>query len=940
MKKFKRTLSFLLVLSMLFTMSLSVLTGCDSGSSGDETTGGSGEAPGDETTGGSGGGTESGKVDYKITVKSAGGLLLEDVTLLIYSDAAMEDLAGYASTDESGVATASLKAGGSYYIDITDAPEGYALAESYPMIERDTTITLTSSVITDNTSLSGVVYKVGSVMRDFSFTDTDGETVTLSEILKTKKAVLINFFYTTCGPCISEVPYMEEAYQMYKDDVEILALNPYANDDQMAVKLFKEEYELSFIFGKDTAGVKDTLPSFGGYPTTMIVDRYGVICLIETGALPALEPFEKAFEYFTADNYTQKLFTSIGELTPAEKPEEPMPSTEELAAALGTTDLGFTYSGEKDDEYSWPFKIGEKDGETCVYPTNKNQSGSYSILYATMNLKKGDVVALDYFASSEQGADILYLLVNRDDIYQISGISEDWATCYVYVAPQDGEYELALCYFKDATTNAGDDTVYVKDLRVEKIADIDAPTYIPRNAATNLKADGFGYEDYVTVVLNEEDGYYHVGTADGPLLLAELMTATQFSSDSVWTLAYDGKVGEGFYDKIVNYCSYASNSEIYSFVPVTTELREYLEMVAEAVGIEQSENEWLQMCSYYEAYGTNGKQLSDPTKGLWWHSAYDAQLGKNNSVTYNRVIMPRGLLYEFIPQQTGVYRINSLIDSDNIMDSVEGWVFLRNGEIYYEYENAERLHNDIVNCSMIVYMEAGTPYYIDIAYWDTYKFGTFNFEIKYVGAKLEVFTLASPGPFTFYEAEDGTTDQNEIVAGGIEVILDDDGYYHELRADGSVGSIIYADFLGNTSIFERTCLKEMVEKTESFNFAISDTDQWVLDFLEIFEKDGVSYQEGFKIEWGDEYDAYMEMYQVEDVVAGRYHGDGQDYTEVMKGYVKKMIAKSSANPELEGCVPVTEELAEILQLLMDKFTFAGVDHSWTKLCYYYETVGA
>ena len=46
------------------------------------------------------------------------------------------------------------------------------------------------------------------------------------------------------------------------------------------------------------------------------------------------------------------------------------------------------------------------------------------------------------------------------------------------------------------------------------------------------------------------------------------------------------------------------------------------------------------------------------------------------------------------------------------------------------------------------------------------------------------------------------------------------------------------------------------------------------------------------------------------------------------------------NPELHGCVLVNEELATILQAIMDKFTFEGVDHSWTKLCYYYKHIGA
>ena len=36
---------------------------------------------------------------------------------------------------------------------------------------------------------------------------------------------------------------------------------------------------------------------------------------------------------------------------------------------------------------------------------------------------------------------------------------------------------------------------------------------------------------------------------------------------------------------------------------------------------------------------------------------------------------------------------------------------------------------------------------------------------------------------------------------------------------------------------------------------------------------------------------------------------------------------------------VTERLAELLQMVMDKYTFQNVDHSWTKLCYYYDYLG-
>ena len=72
---------------------------------------------------------------------------------------------------------------------------------------------------------------------------------------------------------------------------------------------------------------------------------------------------------------------------------------------------------------------------------------------------------------------------------------------------------------------------------------IDTPTYLPRPAAKPLE-DG-SYE-YVKLVFNSDDGYYHIGSKNGPLLLADLMGYTEFSEDAtIWDLAYDGKIVVG-----------------------------------------------------------------------------------------------------------------------------------------------------------------------------------------------------------------------------------------------------------------------------------------------------------------------------------------------------------------------------------------------------------
>ena len=88
--------------------------------------------------------------------------------------------------------------------------------------------------------------------------------------------------------------------------------------------------------------------------------------------------------------------------------------------------------------------------------------------------------------------------------------------------------------------------------------------------------------------------------------------------------------------------------------------------------------------------------------------------------------------------------------------------------------------------------------------------------------------------------------------------------------------------------------------------------------------------------WGSDFEANYEFYKIAEVRAGIYHGNGVDMTDKMREYCAKMIV---GDPEKSGCVEVNEELAEILQMLMDKYTFEGVENSWVKLCYYYEYIG-
>ncbi len=939
-----RALSFLLAMLMLLGI---CLTACDGGSevTTESTTGETPavtDAPGTDSTTTS---TDTAKTPYTIEIASEGGLKLKDITIVIYSDASLVTMNGYGKTDENGVATIDLPTSiTTYHAVLNDVPEGYDLAESYPLTGADTKITLSSQIITDDTSLSGVRYELGDIMRDFTVTTVDGEIFTLSEVLKTKKAVLINFWYINCSWCQEEFPYMNSVYQNYSDDIAIIALNPLSSDSESSIKTYRASMNLSIPMAKADASIAE---AFGveAYPTSVVVDRYGMISIIEEGAIVSESPFISAFDHFKSDNYTQQLAESLQAFVAIPKPTVDMPSPEEVADAVnGKNGDRISYRAETDPQYEetiWDFTLIDKDGKKALVNTNQEAHSTTALLYVDVELKAGEAVKFDYWASSEQGADLLHVIIDDVQIYNISGDSQGWSTCFPYVALKDGKYTLAVAYIKDSTDTVGEDSVYLTNFEICSSAEINVASYVPRNCATDRVADGYGYANYVDIVFNEKDGYYHVGSADGPLLLANLMGYnTAFAQDSVFNMAYAGNVtidGVNYYDRIVRYCSYASNASVSGVCPVNQDLRELLEKVAFACGLEvENDKQWLQMCVYYDVYG-GAEQLADPIKGLAPHSAYTAVLG-NNVVTYDRMIMPRGLHYKFVPEVSGAYRITS--DSEEL---VEAWIFDEEGinqssdskDAYYIDEGGERffmMKNDLTNCSMVVYFEAGQSYYIDIVFYDIYATGSIKFDIEYIAETYEQFTIASPGYFTYTDYE-GTV-INETIAGGIDVILAEDGYYHELREDGTVGSIIYADFIMTTPIFSDTLI-EMISKN-GFNFKYTEYDLYILYYYVLY---GDKMYDQLKTEWGEHYDEYYEIYKVDDVVKGIYHGGGEDYSAAIKEYAA-LAVDTPETPERSGCVPVDAKLAQILQALMDKYTFEDVDHSWTKVCYYYKYIGA
>lgn len=902
--------------------------------------------------GGNGAGSGSGNKDknnkdnvtYTVSLKTKGGMALSEIDVYIYEDKDLKELNTYAKTDAEGKVTFNIPENDKYAIVLNGIPAGYKVKESYSFKDKSAKLVIESSLITDKTMNDAKTLGLGDVMYDFTVLAADGTEIKLSEVLKEKKVAVLNFWYTTCSWCVEEFPLIEEVYNEYKDDIAVLALDPYPTDSLEGIKTFQAQHGLTFPMASVPSSWSNIF-GIQGYPTTVFVDRYGVICLVESGAVTSKRPWVNAMDHFTAEDYEQKLCEGgIGELVTQVKPTYEMPASEEIAAILNDPGLNITYRAETEDEaaeYIWPFIKGEKNGQQCIYASNQGFEDTYAIMYADVELKAGQALGVDYLVSSERLNDILLVVVNDEDIFQISGVStpEEWKTCYPVVATEDGTYTVAFCYIKDSDTNEGDDTVYIKNVRAVDASAIDTETFLPRFAATT-KDDGDTYS-YVDIVLSPVDGYYHVGKVDGPILLVDLTNYTPFSEeDSVQIIVTEGRAdidGVSLYNKkaegglgMVQYFSYASNSTITGLCPVNEELAGMLKQVASVAGFDSEDpNEWLRMCKYFEAYGPGATQLEDPIRGVAITSPLTCTLGKDvatNYFYYDRAIHPRGMYSKFVPSQSGVYRFTSKSD---YADGIDAWIFDENGNNIYTYEHDERMYTDPINCSMVYYMEAGKPYYINMAFWDIYATGYIYYDVEFLGSSLNFFRLASPGYFT-YDANATGDEIYAVIAGGITPVLGDDGLYHE-KVDGS---IIYADFTGLTGVFGQS-ITQMIE-LGGFDFSKSETDGEILAYLRQNGGDVEKTDAYLKTLWGEDYEANCELYQVEDVFEGRYHGSGKDYTEEVRAYAAKM---DKSGTERDGCVPVDARLAELLQLLLDKYTFENVKSSWLKVCFYYDYLG-
>ena len=876
---------------------------------------------------------------YKISVQSEGGFGLKNVTVGLYDG---EKLVAEKMTSAQGNAYFTEEDDvdpDEYEVRISDLPAGWNLADDsivYQTSDRaqsDLNVALSAELIKDEEIPAAKTYALGDVMYDFSVQTSSGSTFTLSEVLEEKDMVLLNFWATWCGPCKTEFPAMQNAYkstgangELISDNVAILALS--TSDDQTAVAAFKAENGLSF----DMAGGSDLVARFdtSAIPISVVIDRYGVISYWHVGSMTAASDFVGLFDKFIGDDYKQTVIgegeyegggEGSGSGSELVKPNVSAPSNADVNKVLNP-DGGFDSSWDS-GEYSWPFVIEtDANDEKYLLAANQDTHGSYSMLNAKFTAKANDALFVDAWVDTEADADFLHIILDGTLIHSLSGSKASWQSycAYVFTAAEAGEHTITFTFYRDSSGSGGEDEVRLKNLRMGTVSDIGTGKVVkgadifrfaatqyndPETIAANTQKTQ--YASYITPVLNTDDGYYHVGAANGPLLFADFMGVTQWNEYDLWQLAYNGYLvydGMNLSDAVEDNAWAATNATM-EYVPVTQDIKDLLDLIAQ-IDVEEGAkadetkhlayhaNEWLEMCVYYSHYGDT-EPIGDPTRGITYAGAIPIQEGENH-IECNVSLVPLGIKHKFTPQKSGIYHFYSIVEkeyegTDSCYDP-QCWIFDENeNQIAYGDTNLLAPSNlSMDNFSIHVYLEKDVTYYALFAFFLN-DVGEFDMRIDYLGETYLSFTNCAVGPYSYNEVTGETYVPDAI---SYEYDEDMDAYYHDANGDKvfdeKTDSLLYLDLTNATYLFTSSSLRTIIEQ------------------------------------------AYM----YEDVTKRVFYLNGKDYTDVMQKY---LYFAELNNGELYGKTVVTAELMDIMLLLTKKHDgFGGVENSWQLMCYYYAAV--
>lgn len=145
----------------------------------------------------------------------------------------------------------------------------------------DTPATPTPAADAPETSTNTQAEPPRATAPDFTLTALDGTTYTLSELRG--QWVLINWWATWCGPCVTEMPYLQSIADERGGELLVLGLN--LSETREQVEAFAQERSITFPLLLEPSDATIADYSVSGLPQTLVIDPNGEIALRQFGPI-------------------------------------------------------------------------------------------------------------------------------------------------------------------------------------------------------------------------------------------------------------------------------------------------------------------------------------------------------------------------------------------------------------------------------------------------------------------------------------------------------------------------------------------------------------------------------------------------------------------------------------------------------------------------------
>jgi len=135
---------------------------------------------------------------------------------------------------------------------------------------------------------------------NFTITDFDGTTVTLSELRG--QVVIINFWASWCPPCREEAAYLEATWRKYEGRGVLFVGVDWVDTEKEALA-YIDEFDITYLNGPDIGTRIAQDYNIQGVPETFYVAKNGELRGVHIGPLQSPQLDEK-IEELLAEQYT------------------------------------------------------------------------------------------------------------------------------------------------------------------------------------------------------------------------------------------------------------------------------------------------------------------------------------------------------------------------------------------------------------------------------------------------------------------------------------------------------------------------------------------------------------------------------------------------------------------------------------------------------------